>query len=141
MAVGYDGNYISTDAGATWTTTSSPAGLDWQAVAASSDGNKFVAAAADGVYNWQATPAPFLRITPVSNGTLISWSIPSMNFVLQESSSLAPSGWTNVMTPTSLNFGTLRYEVTAPTSTNQRLYRLVATPASGSTFSTVASTQ
>jgi hypothetical protein len=54
----------------------------------------------------------------------ISWIVPSTSFVLQQSSDLTATNWTDVPTPPALNFTNLHYEVTASPSLGNRFYRL-----------------
>ena len=76
------------------------------------------------IYTWQTAPSPKLNITPSGSGLLISWIVPSMPFVLQETADLNTPDWTAVpMTPI-LNLTNLHHEVTVPLSGTNRFYRL-----------------
>ena len=55
---------------------------------------------------------------------LISWIVPSMPFVLQESADLMTTNWTGVTTVPKLNFTNLHHEVSVPLSSANRFYRL-----------------
>ena len=121
--------YTSTDAGVTWG-PASVTNASWVSVASSADGTKLVAAAnGGGIYTWQTVPAPVLSVTPSTNGLLvISWTVPSMTFALQETSDLATSHWTPVgMSPT-LNYATLQYQVTIPTKPQGAVFYRLASP-------------
>ena len=116
--------YTSTDSGATWTSNNVVSNF-WSSIAASADGCNFVAAArGGGIYTWQTTPSPKLNITPSGSGLLISWTVPSMPFVLQESFDLASATWIDVPTSPTLNFTNLHHEVSVPLSITNRFYRL-----------------
>jgi len=55
---------------------------------------------------------------------LLSWILPSMNFVLQESPDLAT--WSYVQANPALNYTNLQLEATVPRPNGSRFYRLVA---------------
>ena len=132
--------YVSKDSGQTWTPTDAPTN-HWASVASSADGCKLVAAvrravvvvnSADfrytpgGIYTSQSTPTPFLNIIPSDGNLNLFWTVPSMNFVLQQNSDLAVTDWTDVTTRPDLNYSNLHYEVTLPAPTSTRFYRLVS---------------
>ena len=119
--------YTSTDAGVTWG-PASVTNASWVSVASSADGAKLVAAAnGGGIYTWRTVPAPVLKVTPSTNGLLvISWTVPSMTFALQETSDLATSHWTPVGVPPTLNYATLQYQVTLPKPQGAVFYRLAS---------------
>src|SRR5205823_8563981 len=99
--------YTSANSGTTWTVTglSSPYAFG---VASLSDGGKLVAGVGGGVgsgliYTSQSAPAPALMIAPSGSNLVFSWTVPSMNFVLQKNSDLTKTNWTDVATPPNLN--------------------------------------
>jgi len=60
-----------------------------------------------------------------SNGaSLISWLLPSANFVLQRTPNLAHPNWTDVTNPPSLSLSNLQNQVTVPQSGGSAFYRL-----------------
>ena len=64
------------------------------------------------------------HIHRAAGGLLISWIVPSMPFMLQETADLNTPDWTAVpMTPI-LNLTNLHHEVTVPLSGTNRFYRL-----------------
>ena len=76
-----------------------------------------------GIYTSQSTPAPLLSITSSSGEAIISWTIPSTSFVLQQNSDLTSTNWTNVPAiPTLTN---LRYQVTLSSPNGHDFYRLM----------------
>lgn len=119
--------YFSVDSGATWTTNNNiPDGLNKKRlVTVSADGNTFIAAVYDGgIWTSQTTPAPQMDITPTSGNLLLSWVIPSTNFVLQQNSDLTTMNWTDVTNAPVLNLTNLRDEVMLPSTSGNYFYRL-----------------
>ena len=116
--------YTSSNAGKTWLQSDAPSN-NWCSVTASADGCRLIAAVnGGGIYTWQTTPSPKLNIAPSGGGLRISWIVPSMPFVLQETADLNTPDWTAVpMTPI-LNLTNLHHEVTVPLSSTNRFYRL-----------------
>jgi hypothetical protein len=118
----YASIYTSTNSGATWISNSAPS-MYWQSVASSADGSRMAAVAWDGgVYTSQSIPAPGLIITPSGGNALISWTIPSANFVLQQNSDLTATHWLDVQTPPTVTNYENRATV-SPTNANS-FYRL-----------------
>jgi len=116
--------YTSTNSGATWTAGDSPTN-DWVAVATSADGGNLVAAVnGGGIYSRQTTPAPVMNISLSDTNLLLSWTVTSTGFELQESSDLSMKNWTHVLMPPTLNFKNLHYEVTLALSSGSHFYRL-----------------
>lgn len=109
--------YTSTDSGATW--NSGPSG-DWSSVASSADGNRLVAAAnGGGIYISQRTPIQCLSIAPLNNNLVLSWLVPSTNFVLQQNLDLSTTNWTDV-----INLPGLQGQITLPMAAPSGFYRL-----------------
>jgi len=116
--------YRSTDSGATWQAMPSPA-TNWQAIASSADGSKLAAVTwGGGIYTWQTTPTPLLRINASGQNLVLSWTVPSMEFVVQENDGLNPAKWKNVEATRALNCANLQYETIIPAPTTYRAYRL-----------------
>ena len=114
--------YTSTDFGATWTSNNVP-NTNWVSVASSADGNKLVAAMrAGGIWVSQTTPSPQLSITPTNNNFILSWLIPSTNFVMQQSADLF--SWSNVTNAPVLNLTNLQNEVVLSPSNSIGFFRL-----------------
>ena len=76
-----------------WMLTSAPT-PNWSFLASSADGTKLGAALRSGIYTLQTTPTPSLSIIPSDAITLLSWTIPSMDFGLQQNSELTTKNWT-----------------------------------------------
>ena len=127
VAAGSDSIFVSKDSGATWTTATAPY-ENWTAVACSADGNQLVAVANNSsgspIYTSQTTPAPSLAIAHSGTNALLSWTIPSMNFTLQQNSDLTTTNWTDVGTPPVLNLTNLRNQVIASPTNGNNFYRL-----------------
>jgi hypothetical protein len=124
----YDGSiYTSIDFGATWTVADAPV-TNWTAVASSADGTKLVGVVGwylgGPIYTSQVTPAPALTLVEQGTSLLLSWTVPSLDFVLQESADLTSSNWTGVTNTATLNLSNLQYQVTVPLSAVNRFYRL-----------------
>ncbi len=127
--------YTSPDSGATWIATSAPV-TNWAAIASSADGARLFAANGGGVrghadfagliYTSQTIPTPTLTIAPSGNELLLSWIVPSVNFVLQQSSDLTTTNWTDLTAPPKLNFTNLQYEIPVSGTNASRFYRLRA---------------
>ncbi|HTY88744.1 MAG TPA: hypothetical protein VMB80_14850 [Candidatus Acidoferrum sp.] len=112
----------STNFGYSWNTNSA-LNLVWSAVASSADGNRLVATVwGGGIWTGQATPSSHLDLWPTNGSFVLSWTIPSTNFVLQQSPDLA--SWSNVTNLPVLNLTNLQNEVLlSPTGSNS-FYRL-----------------
>jgi hypothetical protein len=121
---------LSTNAGATWSTNNSPI-QDWGALASSADGGKLVAAAAADVnddvnsgviYTSQSIQSPVMNITPANGSVLVSWLVPSTDFVLEQSPDLF--NWLEVTNAPVLNLNNLQDEVVISSTNNAGFYRL-----------------
>jgi hypothetical protein len=128
VAANADGSvHASTDSGDTWTDTGAPSPpLGWSCLACSADGCRVVAlAAGGGVYTWQTTRHPALKSSISGDTLLLSWIIPSMPFVLQQSSRLDGS-WADVLTTPVPDYSKLCYEVSVPKPAQTVFYRLAS---------------
>lgn len=124
--------FVSTNSGITWT-SNHLSESSWSAgsAAVSADGNRiFVAITSgstlfqSGIYTWQTTLRPELKVIASVSSLLISWIVPSMPFVLQENADLTTTNWTDVITTSILNLTNLHHEVSVPLSSTNRFYRL-----------------
>jgi len=68
-----------------------------------------------------------LNITPVNNNLVLSWLLPSTDFVLQENLDLTTTNWVTLTNSPALNFNNLQNQVMLSPSHNSGFYRL-ATP-------------
>lgn len=117
--------FTSTDSGITWVSNDAP-NLMWVSVASSVDGSKlFATSFTNGIWTAQVTPTPRLNAVPSTTNLLLSWIVPSTNFVVQQSADL--SGWTDITNTPILNLTNLEEEVTLPVTSGSGFYRL-ATP-------------
>jgi len=117
--------YTSTDSGTTWVSNNVPS-QPWSSIAYSADGGRLVAAAGWGpvgpIYTSQSILRPSLNLAPSSGNLTLSWTVPSTNFVVQQSSDL--QNWTNsIITPT-LNLTNLQEQVILPPTNGSGFYRL-----------------
>ncbi len=135
--VGAGGDWLctSTNSGVTWTTN------DFQnmgivCVASSADGHKLFAVTSPAmghpplggqIYTWYSPPTPRLDLAPSDAGLVLSWLIPSTNFMLQQNWDLSTSNWTTVTDTPALNLANLQNQVILPPPASNSFYRL-ATP-------------
>jgi hypothetical protein len=117
--------YVSTDSGTTWTSNESPDAV-WISIASSADGNKMIAAGVfpNSLYFLQTTPSPQLNLISADSNLAFSWTVPSTNFVLQQSLDLA--NWTTLTNSPSLNFTNLQEAVSLSPSNGSSFFRLIA---------------
>jgi hypothetical protein len=133
--------FVSSDSGASWVQTptnglSHPA-MDWTGIAMSADGCKLAGAVTafsgtgsapspGGIFTLQFTPAPALAIARSSGSLVLSWIVPSANFVLQQGPDLATTNWADVAGTPVLDYSTLRNQVTIPPPARPMFYRLIS---------------
>ena len=115
--------FLSDDSGFTWATNGTPE-LYWGSVVSSADGSRLYARGGSGIYTLVTTPEPKLETTRLADGLLVSWTIPSQPFILQESVNLTNHTWFNVSKPPLLNRSLLRNEFLITTTPRNRFYRL-----------------
>jgi photosystem II stability/assembly factor-like uncharacterized protein len=124
VAVSYGPIYTSADAGATWMSNSVP-NKAWEAVASSADGSKLTAAVwGHSIYTSHSTPTASLNITPSGRNIVLSWIVPSMDFVLQQNADLTTTNWTDVTTTPTVNLTNLQNQLIVPLSNSNQFYRL-----------------
>jgi hypothetical protein len=118
---------MSADSGATWTATDAFNTNYFVSLASSADGTLlFAGLNPGGIYVAHATPAPLLTIQRAGPDLLISWTIPSADFALQQSQDPSGSNWLPVTNTPTANLAKLQYQVLlSPDSTN-RFYRLAS---------------
>jgi photosystem II stability/assembly factor-like uncharacterized protein len=115
--------YTSTNGGTSWV-SNNVLNTDWGSVASSADGNMLFASGDAGVYRYQTTSAPQLNITPASGNLLLSWIVPSTNFVVVQNSDLTTANWTLVTNTPVLNLTNLQNEVILSPPVGNAFYRL-----------------
>jgi len=121
------GIFTSSDSGTTWAQANVTPLTNFSAVASSADGSSLVAVTSGGgVYTGQAIPTPVLSVAPSGSGILVSWTVPSMNFVLQEATDLTSGKWTSVPVIPSLNYSNLQYQVAITRPQGMTFYRLAS---------------
>jgi hypothetical protein len=122
----FDLIYVSTNSGRNWTAADAP-GSDWVAAACSADGGKMYAAVGrhditGPIYRAQTVVAPKLNIVSAGNRAVVSWTVPSTNFVLQLGTNLVAPGWVNVTNvPTVTN---LQAQVVVSATNRNGFFRL-----------------
>jgi hypothetical protein len=121
--------YLSTDFGDTWNQTNVLL-THWSSVAISADGSKMVAAEFGGhIYTLHLSPftqSPSLDLKVTGGNVLISWLVPSVNLVLQESTDLTSAKWADVTAAPAMNTVNLHYEVMVPNTGGPNFYRLTS---------------
>ncbi len=116
--------YTSTNSGLAWETNNVPS-TNWNAIVSSADGNRLMTVTASGqIYSMFSTPSPVLNIAASSNGLLLSWTVPSTSFVLQQNFNLASRSWSIVTNAPVLNFTNLQDEVRISSPNASVFYRL-----------------
>jgi len=119
----------STNSGATWSSNSVPVQLNWFNIVSSADGTKLAALSVTnsfngGIWTLQTTPSPAINLTTTNSNLVVSWLIPSTNFVLQQNSNLAMGNWSNVANAPALNLTNLQNQVTLPAPAGNAFFRL-----------------
>jgi hypothetical protein len=125
VAAAFGGIYTSINSGASWVSNSVPA-YNWFSVASSADGGMLVVAAEPGtgvpIYVSQIIPSLQLSLTASSTNLMLSWIIPSTNFIVQQSPDLA--SWTDLPASPVLNLTNLQNQITLSASNPAAFYRL-----------------
>jgi photosystem II stability/assembly factor-like uncharacterized protein len=124
----YEPIYLSTNSGANWTEMDAPP-YYWVTMACSADCGKMVTAVGEHditgpIYTAQTVVAPTLNIAPAGGNVAVSWTVPSTNFVLQQSTSLASPNWVNVTNIPVLVPMNLQDQVVITSTNPQSLFRL-----------------
>jgi hypothetical protein len=114
--------YTSANSGVTWMQANVPPD-NWHSVACSADGNALVAVSFQGlIYSSKTMPRPRLNFALSSTNLALSWLIPSMNFVLQQSSNLI--SWVNLTNKPALNLTSLQKQLVLSPSNSAAFFRL-----------------
>jgi hypothetical protein len=130
IAPTYGAIFISTNLGASWS-QSIAANTNWWVAATSADGNKLAVTvlgnttytkATGGIWTSQTTPSPQLNLVPSPTNRTLAWTVPSTNFVMQQSSDL--QNWADMTNQPVLNLTNLQDEVILPPSGSNVFYRL-----------------
>ena len=118
--------YTSPDYGRTWISNNAPV-TNWSGVASSADGNTLVAGVnGGGIYTWQTISTPVLSSRVSASDLLLCWTVPSMNFVVEQSPDLTSGKWVTVPVTPSLNYTNLQYQVSIPRPQGTMFYRLAS---------------
>jgi hypothetical protein len=122
--------YTSSDSGVTWTSNNAPV-YGWSSVASSADGSELVAAydggSNSGIWIGRTTPSPLVNMELANSNLMLSWGLPSTNFVLQESFDLTMTNWFTLTNAPSLDPTTMQNQVMLLQSiASQGFFRLIA---------------
>jgi len=120
--------YTSTNSGITWVSNNVP-NDSWISVASSADGGEqLVAPLGDQsfkpqpIYISQTWPSPHLNLTPSSTNLTLGWTVPSKNFVVQQSADL--TSWSVATNPPGLNLTNLQNQIILSPTNRSGFYRL-----------------
>lgn len=118
--------YSSSDYGNTWASNSWPNNCFFQNICSSADGNRLFAVGTGlNVWTCQLNPSANLNIRrSTRTNVMVSWLVPSTNFVLQQTGDLTSNQWSNVTNPPILNLTNLQNQVALPSPASQVFYRL-----------------
>jgi hypothetical protein len=124
----FNGSKVLTsgDYGNTWVTNNWPNGWVFPNICSSADGNRlFAVGSGTGIWTGQLNPSGNLNISQVaSSNVMISWLVPSTNFVLQENSDLTTTQWMDVTNMPILNLTNLQNQVMLPSPAGSVFFRL-----------------
>jgi len=145
------GIFISTNAGVTWTQDPYPFVIDpWGgqhfgnqlSIVSSADGAKLVLIPGetfvpfdntsgaivpnDFVWTSSSAPAPQLDLAPAGANLILSWTVPSTNFVLQQSEDLITANWVTLTNTPTLNLTNLNDEVTVSPTNGNGFFQLIS---------------
>jgi hypothetical protein len=118
---------VSTNSGATWSSNTIP-NTFLLSVASSADGNKLMAGSAGiggrfgGVFISQIKASPQLNLTPTDTNLTLAWTVPSTNFVVQQSSDLI--SWIDLTNTPTLNLTNLNNELVLSPTNSTGFFRL-----------------
>jgi hypothetical protein len=125
--------FSSEDFGLTWVSNNVPP-LNWLGVASSADGNlragvtavagQAIPSGTGSIWISRMTSAPPLSITLSQSAVLVSWTIPSTDFVLQRTSDLVTGQWSDVSDAPVVDLSTLQKRVSQPLSPERTFFRL-----------------
>ncbi len=76
----------------------------------------------------QSVDVPSLTILQTNNCALISWPVPSQNFILQQNANLNPAEWTTVFNDLVFNPVSLQIQTSVPLSNRSLYFRLIQSP-------------
>jgi hypothetical protein len=115
--------YTSGNSGATWVSNNAPTG--WYAIASSADGSEWFGTTDNGgLWIGRTTPSPQLNVRPAASNLMLSWLVPSTNFVVQQNSSLTTTKWVTLTNVPVFDAATLSNQLALP-NTGQGFFRLI----------------
>lgn len=115
------GIYLSTNTGTTWQYFTN-AGTEDYLIAASADGCQIAASSTNGIYLLQSVPSPKLNLMSSATNLTLTWTVPSTNFALQQSSDLV--NWNNLTNAPELDPSQVENQISLPLSNGNAFYRL-----------------
>jgi hypothetical protein len=120
--------FTSSNGGTDWITNSVPNASAGWLVASSADGGNLAAANLNSrsMYFSGTFQPPVIRLDYGSGVSKLSWVVPSMNFVLEQTGDFDPAIWSPITTLPYLNLSNLHHEITLPATGGNRFFRLRA---------------
>ena len=122
--------YWSNDFGMNWVSNALPEGLTQSFpegpihfVQASADGGRLVVAG-KGIWLASVPLSPQLNAQSGNGNLNLSWTVPSTNLMLEQSSGLNPPAWTMVTNLPTLNLTNLQEQVNLPCTNSSGFFRL-----------------
>jgi hypothetical protein len=116
--------FVSTNRGHNWQSQSAPGGGPWYDIICSADGSRLFGCIYDRLLTLQTTPAPQLETQIAGSQLLVSWTVPSQPFTLQQANDLSAPQWTDVTKAPLLVYTNVHYQVAVPASNARGFYRL-----------------
>lgn len=123
--------YTSNNSGMNWVSNNVPE-QQWSQIVSSADGNELVAivngndpVAAGGIWISHTAPSPQLNLSFSSGGLNLFWTVPSTNFVLQESPDLSAGSWTTLTNSPTLDLTNLQEQSTLAPANDSGFFRLI----------------
>jgi hypothetical protein len=118
--------FASANGGTNWITNSIPsASAGWIVTASADGGNLFAANLNSGLmYHTASVQPPLISLEYGLSACKLSWIIPSVNFLLEQSADFYSASWVPLTNVPYLNLSNLHYEVTLPATGDDRFFRL-----------------
>src|SRR5215471_15586954 len=100
---------------------------EWASVATSADGAKRIAVPdSDAIYLSQSVFPPVLGIINSSADNILSWTVPTMHYVLQQNPNPAILNWADVPVAPLLNYSNMQCQAALAVTNGAMFYRLIS---------------
>ncbi|HEX3717586.1 MAG TPA: hypothetical protein VH595_06435 [Verrucomicrobiae bacterium] len=132
LILGAGGIYISTNSGSAWAQDTNAPSTSWNGISVSADGSKLAGVSqaaggsggAGGIFFPQPFFTPVLNFTLLGGQPMLSWVVPSADFILQQNLDPAITKWLVVTNLRGANLRNLSGTVSVYPSNNWNFYRL-----------------